>query len=41
MILLSLFFNPAINGGWNLVAIGFYSIIAMLIFTAYTERKKP
>ena len=39
MTMFRILFDLTVNGGWNGVAIGFYSVVAVLILTAYLERK--
>lgn len=41
MNMLRILLDLSVNGGWNGVAIGFYSIAAVLILTAFIERKRP
>lgn len=38
--IIRLFFDLTINGGWNLVAITTYAMIAAVVLTAFLEARK-
>lgn len=39
MNMLRILLDLSVNGGWNGVAIGFYTVIVVLILTAYLKRR--